>query len=60
MINRFQKHTQGVHIQQLLSFNRHQVAALGRIHLVLNKTLTDNTSVKWAQLKTFLCLIQFC
>ena len=26
---------------------------LGRIHLVLNKTLTDDTSVKWAQIKTF-------
>ena len=33
---------------------------LGRIHLVLNKTLTDDTSVKRAQTKTFLCLIQFC
>ena len=32
----------------------------GRIHLVLNKTLTDDTSVKWAQIKTFLCFIQFC
>ena len=32
----------------------------GRIHLVLNKTLTDDTSVKRAQIKTFLCLIQFC
>ena len=29
---------------------------LGRIHLVLNKTLTDDTSVKRAQIKTFLCL----
>ena len=25
----------------------------GRIHLVLNKTLTDDTSVKQAQIKTF-------
>ena len=33
---------------------------LGQIHLVLNKTLTDDTSVKRAQIKTFLCLIQFC
>ena len=33
---------------------------LGRIHLVLNKTLMDDTSVKWAQIKTFFCLIQFC
>ena len=32
----------------------------GRIHLVLNKTLMDDTSVKRAQIKTFLCLIQFC
>ena len=31
-----------------------------QIHLVLNKTLTDDTSVKLAQIKTFLCLIQFC
>ena len=33
---------------------------LGQIHLVLNKTLRNNTSVKWAQIKPFLCLIQFC
>ena len=33
---------------------------LGRIHLVLNKTLTDDTSVKRAQIKTFFCFIQFC
>ena len=26
---------------------------LGRIHLVLNKTLTDDTSIKQAQIKTF-------
>ena len=26
----------------------------GRIHLVLNKTLTDENSVKWEQIKTFL------
>ena len=32
----------------------------GRIHRVLNKTLTDDTSIKQAQIKTFLCLIQFC
>ena len=25
----------------------------GQIHLVLNKTLTDDTSIKWAQIKTF-------
>ena len=30
---------------------------LGRIHLVLNKTLTDDTSIKRAQIKTFFCLI---
>ena len=28
----------------------------GRIHLVLNGSLTDDTSVKWAQIKTFLCM----
>ena len=33
---------------------------LGRIHLVLNGSLTDDTSVKWAQIKTFWCFIQFC
>ena len=33
-------------------FNVH-VLVLGRIHLVLNKTLTDDTSVKRAQIKTF-------
>ena len=26
---------------------------IGQSHLVLNKTLTDDTSVKWAQIKTF-------
>ncbi len=26
---------------------------LGRIHLVLNKTLMDDTSIKWPQIKTF-------
>ena len=31
-----------------------------RIHLVLNGSLTDDTPVKWAQVKTFLCFIQFC
>ena len=36
------------------------LGVLGRIHLVLKKTLTDNTSVKWAQIKTFFSLIQFC
>ena len=33
---------------------------IGQIHLVLNKTLMDDTSVKRAQIKTFLCFIQFC
>ena len=31
----------------------------GRIHLVLNKTLTDDTSVKRAQIKTFLFWTNF-
>ena len=37
-----------------------QVLPLGRTHLVLNKTLMDETSIKWAQIKTFIYLIQFC
>ena len=45
--------------------NIDQDSHYGRIHLVLNKTLLNgtlmnNTSIKWAQIKTFLCLIQFC
>ena len=49
---------------QTLAFMEHNKITEGfffsRIHLVLNKTLTDDTSVKQAQIKTFLCFIQFC
>ena len=29
----------------------------GQIHLVLNKNLMDDTSIKQAQIKTFLCVL---
>ena len=32
---------------------KNMILAFGRIHLVLNKTLMDDTSVKRAQIKTF-------
>ena len=32
---------------------------IGQIHLPLNKTLMDDTSVKWSIVKTFLFFIRF-
>ena len=52
---------QGHEIANSLKYFRwNQNIYYGQIHLVLNKTLTDDTSVKRAQIKTFFCLIQFC
>ena len=35
------------------------IFGLGRIHLVFNASLTDDTSVKWAQIKTFYVFSNF-